>query len=190
MGLHERYPWFTRTWLLEGVGVAILFPLVQVMMIRDFSNPLIGILIVGIMLALLGAYYWINQRWVLVEETGRSTTPTPNLNQWHTTIFAGVIALAIGLQPVMEQLPGENLSHVSLMLFSMYGVGYLFLGQLLDSYHIRKTDRYAIYAGGLWMLVLIAAIPNIPVLREWSIAVLGLGMAIHHISAYIYLSSV
>lgn len=72
--------------------------------------------------------------------------------------------------------------------FALLGVGYIFMGQLLDAYHIRKADQRVFFVGGSWSLSLVSMIPCIPVLRERSLAVFGVERGTQHVVSYIYRS--
>jgi hypothetical protein len=183
MGLHERYPYWSRWWLIEGVGVGILFPLIQ-LLVRG-TLPLVWFLV------LAGGVFITHQVALrrVIARYERPATGVPNWMNWQYIAFAGIIALGIALLPVIEALDEVfTLYYAFVAGGSILGVTYLFVGQLLEAYHIRKSDRYAFYVGGLWLLVLTAVLPNLPTIREWAFAALGIGLAIHHIGSYLYIS--
>lgn len=55
----------------------------------------------------------------------------------------------------------------------MLGLGYMVAGETLKAYRIRARDRRAFHAGGLLMVVLGVAIPNVEVLHTWGYAAFG-----------------
>jgi len=183
MGLHERYPFWSRWWLIEGVGVGILFPLIQLLVRGTLSLLWFVILAGGVFLA-----HQLALRRVIACYD-RPATGVPSWMNWQYIAIAGMMALVVALSPLdgIVETMGE-LYYAVIAGGSMIGVAYLFMGQLLEAYNIRKSDRYAFYVGGLWLLVLTAALPHIPALRGWSFAALGIGLAVHHIGSYLYLS--
>jgi hypothetical protein len=182
MGLHERYPFWSRWWLIEGVGVGILFPLIQ-LLVRG-TLPLLWFLVFA------GGVFIVHQIALgrLIARYERPATGVPNWMHWQYIWLAGMVALSIALFPVNDALDVLPLYAAVAAGGSMLGVAYLFMGQLLEAYHIRKSDQYAFYIGGLWVLALTAVLPNLPVIQEWSFAVLGIGLAVHNVGSYLYIS--
>lgn len=184
MGLREEHPYWWRFWIVEGVGVGVLFPVLQVG-IRDGFRPWVVALLVAVFLL-----HQVAMRRVL-SGYERPTTGVPSWDTWHYVLFAGMAALIVGLAPVFDGLGDAAATRLALVSAgSVVGLGYLYMGQLLGSYDIRRADRYAFYAGGLWILALIAAIPHVPAVRGWEWAVLGLGVAAHNVGSYVVLSRV
>ncbi|MCU4972481.1 hypothetical protein OB955_06985 [Halobacteria archaeon AArc-m2/3/4] len=184
MGLREEYPYWWRWWLVEGIGVGLLFPLIQFGLRDGFSYPLIA-LVVGVFLGHQLAL------WRILKDYEKPTTGVPSWDAWNVTLIAGILAIAIGFGPVTDQLAFEyTMTVIFVAAGSVAGVAYLFMGQLLEGYDIRTADRYAFYVGGAWLLVLVAVVPHVPFLREWAFAVLGIGLAIHNIGSYVVLSRV
>lgn len=184
MGLREEYPYWWRWWLVEGIGVGLLFPLIQFGLRDGFSYPLIALVVVvflGHQLAL----------WRVLKGYEKPTTGVPSWDAWNVTFVAGIAAVAVGLGPVTDQLAFEYaMTAIFVTAGSIAGVAYLFMGQLLEGYDIRTADRYAFYVGGAWLLVLVAVVPHVPVLREWAFGVFGIGLAVHNIGSYVVLSRV
>lgn len=185
MGLHEQYPYWTRWWLIEGVGIGILFPLIQFVVREPHPIIVLGFLVLAGGVLLVGQI--ARSRGIAHYE--RPPTGVPDWEKWQYPAIAGVVALVGALLPVLPALKAVSGTYYMVVTVgSMFGVAYLFMGQLLEAYHIRKSDRYAFYVGGLWLLVLTAVLPNIPALRGWALAVLGIGLAIYHVGAYLYIS--
>lgn len=185
MGLHEQYPYWSRWWLIEGVGLGILFPAMQLVVGEPRPLLILGFLVLagGVLLVSLVA----RSRGIARYE--QPPTGVPDWENWQLIAVAGIAALFGALFPVLPSLEAvSELYYMVVAMGSMFGVAYLFMGLLLEAYNIRKSDRYAFYVGGLWLLALTAVLPNIPVLRGWAFAALGIGLAIYHVGAYLYIS--
>lgn len=185
MGLHERYPYWSRWWLIEGVGLGILFPVMRLVVGEPRPILALGFLVLAGGVLLVGQVAL--RRGIARYE--QPATGVPDWENWQVIAVAGVAALFGALFPVLPSLKAvSELYYLVVAMGSMMGVAYLFMGQLLEAYHIRKSDRYAFSVGGLWLLVLTAVLPNVPALRRWSFAALGIGLAIYHVGAYLYIS--
>lgn len=184
IGLTEKHPYWIRSWLIEGVTVGILFPLFQLGLRDGFESWLI-VLIVSIF-----AIYFVVD-WQAQIGYERPTTGVPSWTTWHVVIFAGIGALVLGLRPIFDQLDASNSVTLSLVLGgTILGVGYMFMGQLLEAYDVRRADKYAFYIGGTWILVLSAVIPHVAFFEGWEYAVLGIGIAVHGIATSFVLSRI
>ncbi|MFP8954682.1 hypothetical protein ACLI4Z_17195 [Natrialbaceae archaeon A-arb3/5] len=182
MGIAERHPYWWRFWVVEGIGVAVGFVLVQLWLRWGFDLRL------GAALAGVFALDYLAKRRIKAEyEPPARGLPSQKL--WLGIIFVGLGALIVGLGPVFRHLgEAESVRLALLSAAAVVGVGYLYMGQLLEAYDIRAADRYAFYLGGVWILVLAVAIPFVSAFRGWEYAVFGLGLAVHHIGAYIALA--
>lgn len=183
MGLHERYPFWSRWWLIEGVGVGVLFPLIQLFTRGDLS--LVWLVLLG------GGVFFVHQlaQWRVISQYDRPASGVPSWTNWQYIAVAGVLTLLVGLYPVGDALYASGeLSFATIAGATMIGVAYLFMGQLLESYRIRTADRYAFYVSGGWLLVLAAVLPNVPVFQGWVFTAMGVGIAVQHIGAYLYIS--
>ncbi|NHN42378.1 hypothetical protein G9C85_12175 [Halorubellus sp. JP-L1] len=184
LGLAEEHPYWWRFWLLEGVGLGVTLPVVQVGLRDGFSPPLLA-LAIGLFLA----HQFLT--WRALERYDRPTGGVPSWRAWNVTYGAGAVAAAIGLLPVLERLATDDMFVTAFVVATaISGVAYLYMGQLLASYNIRAPDCYAFYTGGVWLLVLAAVVPHIPPLLGWEFAVLGIGLAAHNVGAYVVLSRV
>lgn len=184
MGLAEEYPYWWRYWLIEGIGLGVTFPVIQ-LGLRDGFSPLLVVLVVGMFLT----YQFV--AWRVLGEYERPTTGVPSWTAWNTTYGAGALAIAVGLLPVLEQLAFEDVIVTAVVAGgAISGIAYLYMGQLLGAYNIRAADRYAFYTGGVWLLVLAAIIPHVPPIAGWEFAVLGIGLAAHNVGSYVILSQV
>lgn len=175
MGLTEAHPYWIRSWLVEGVTVGILFPLLQ-FGLRDGFGPWLITLIVGI----FALYLFVD--WRTRTASVQPTTGVPSWTTWHVIVFVGLGALIVGLGSIFDQLNASDTAIFTLVLAgTVLGVGYMFMGQLLKAYDIRRADQFAFYIGGAWILVLSAGIPHVALFAGWEYAVLGIGIAVHGI---------
>ena len=182
LGLAEEYPYWWRWWLVEGVGVGILFPLIQFGFNRGFSSLLLVVL-VGVFLV----HQYVSLR--VLKGYERPSTGVPSWTTWNAILIAGVVALTTGFNPIFDQVAQESRDTIMFVfLGSIGGVCYLFMGQLLEAYNIRKVDRYAFYIGGVWFLMMVAILPHVTLLQDWELAAFGIGIAIHNIATYLILS--
>ncbi|WP_247002567.1 hypothetical protein [Halosolutus gelatinilyticus] len=184
VGLQEEYPYWWRWWLVEGLGTGVIFPLLEWGIRDGFSAPLI-VALVAVTLAHQLSLYRIQSRYE------RPTTGIPSWGQWHLALFAGTIAVFVGVRPFFDAVDGDEILTLWLVLVAgLLGLGYLYLGQLLRAYDIRKPDRYAFYTGGVWILVLAAAIPYVPAAHGFAFTIFGASYASYCILAYVVLSRV
>ncbi|GAB3021676.1 hypothetical protein [Natronobiforma cellulositropha] len=184
MGLAEAHPYWVRTWLIEGVSVGVLFPLFQ-LGLRDGFEPWLLVTLAGVF-----ALYVLVSRWA--KRTSEDpTTGVPSWTTWHVVVFAGIGALVVGLGPLFAQLDEASSQTLAMVLGgTVVGVGYMYMGQILEGYAVRRADRNAFYVGGAWILVLTGFIPRIDAVTGWEFAVLGIGIAIYGIVAYLVLSRI
>lgn len=184
MGLREEYPYWWRFWVVEGVGVGLMFPILQYGLREGFD-----LWIVALFLGVFAGHQLVLRKILSAYE--RPTTGVPSWNTWHYIIFAGVGALIVGLRPFYHQVEPAQQHALSLVTVgTILGIAYLYLGQLLRAYDIRDADCYAFYAGGVWILLLSALIPHVSRFQGWEFAVFGVGYAIYCLTAYAVLSRV
>lgn len=184
MGLTEEHPYWVHSWLIEGVTVGVLLPLFQ-LGLRDGFEPWLITAIVGIFTLYLFADWWTRTAYE------QPTTGVPSWTTWHVIVFAGIGALVVGLRPIFDQLVASDTVTLTLVLAgTILGVGYMFMGQLLEACDIRRADQYAFYVGGAWILVLSAGIPHVALFVGWEYAVLGIGIAVHGIATSLVLSRI
>lgn len=179
MGLEERYPSQFQLWLVYGVLVALAAGVSQFIVLNRLPGWYHPIAWFG----LVGAAGFV--QWFRADEPDGATTGSkPNIPLQFGTIFAYyvVVLAATGVFPS----PGYLVESAVIfgMIVGLVGVSYVVIGSSLAAYYIRKRDRYAFYAGGLWMFVLAVAIPVVPTLRQWGYAAFGGLYLIHSIAAY------
>lgn len=179
MGLQERYPSRFHLWLVYGVLVALAAAASQFVVLNrlpGWFHPIAWFVCMGI----AGLVQW-------VRVDGREESPAvskPNIALQFGAIFAyyGVVLAVMGVLPSVSYLLESAV--IFGMVVGLVGVGYVVAGSSLAAYYIRKRDRYAFYAGGLWMLPLAVAIPVVPPLRTWGYAVFGGLYLVHSVAAY------
>ncbi len=183
-GLNDQDTSWSQWWLIQGVAFGLLFPAIQ--LLAHEPHPL---LIVGFVLYAGGVLYFTqiatNRAFAGID---RRSTGLQHWEKWQYPAIVGIVALLGALIPVLPMLKAEGGLYFMLVAFgSMFGVAYLYIGLLLNAYQNRKAEHYAFYGGGLWILILTVALANIPALRGWSIAALGLGIALYHLCSSLYL---
>ncbi|WP_247731248.1 hypothetical protein [Halovivax limisalsi] len=183
VGLAESHPYWWRMWLVEGLGVALLFPLFNVGFVYGFSIPVVG----GLLAVFAGHQYALYRVQRAYDEP---TTGIPDWGRWHLGFFAGLFAWIVGLSPVLDAVPG--LAETPLIWVGagiVMGVAFFYMGQLLGAYHIRSADRNAFYLGGSWLLAVSAALPWLPdTVQDWAFATLGLAYGLYCLVAYVVLA--
>jgi hypothetical protein len=183
MGLQERYPSQFQFWLVFGVLVSAASLGSQLIALRDLSGTLHTVVWVGF-LGIANVYQW---RTSSASESS-STGTKPRIGLLWLAVFSFVFVLLFTLFPEIGDL-GD--AQQEILLFSQFvgltGVGYLVVGEALRAYYIRRRDRWTFYIGGLWMLVLAALLPNVPVLQTWGYAAFGIVYGIHAVASYIAL---
>lgn len=182
MGLHERYPYMTKLWLTEGILVGILSIVLQIIVYRDISFFWYGIVAVGIVIVEQVVF-----RRIVRNAERTATGPKPSLTVLIVAITLGVFALFFGLDPVIAHQTVNEAVVSAVVVTALFGVLYLSVGNMLIAYSIRKTDRYAIHIGGLWLFVLAAAITHVPLLQRWAYAAIGVSVIVHGIGSYLVL---
>ncbi|WP_231190399.1 hypothetical protein [Haladaptatus sp. DYF46] len=184
MGLQEAYPYWWHFWIVEGLAVGVVFPIMQ-LGFREGFRPWIIALTVGVLIA----YEVV--LWRMISTYERPTTGVPSWRTWHIILFGGMGTLIVGTGPYVDAIEFAQLMPLWLVLVgTLIGVAYLYLGQLLSAYNIRDADCYAFFLGGFWSLILVATIPYVPAARGWEFAVFGVGYAVYCLSAYAVLSKV
>ncbi len=182
VGLQDEYPYWWRWWLVEGVGVGITLPLLEWGVREGFSLVLIGALIAVFVAHQLALYH-------IQSSYEPPTTGIPSWGTWHLAFFAALGAVLVGMNPFLDAIDtSETLVLWLVVVGGLLGLGYLSLGQLLEAHNIRKADRYAFYAGGIWILGLVAVIPYVPQVYGWAFTIFGVSYACYCIVAYVILS--
>lgn len=169
MGIAERYENAPVQWLLFGVVVALGCALSQFVVLERLS----GLWFLAIWFGLFGAFgavlYW--------RFDGRSWGPggdTPNVGFQILVVYVASFALqavAAPFLPTLEYL--AETAYVLGLVLVMLGVAYLVAGETLKAHRIRDRDRYAFHVGGVLLVGLGVAVPNLEPLHEWGFAAFG-----------------
>lgn len=193
MGLEDRYPGQRKLWLVYGVGVAVVSLLTEVLFVVE-QLPSWGYFLVWLVfLALVGAAQW----W-LVSRTPTGPTPSsaPDWRVLFATLVLATVALSGLVQPLFPYLIDAESTETAGILQGAYffglviavaGVGFLFVGNALRAYHIRKRDRWVFYGAGVWMLVYASWFTHSEFLRLAGYAVFGILFLLYSIAAYVLL---
>jgi hypothetical protein len=185
MGIHERYPYMTKIWLVEGVIVGIIAIGMQ-FAFRDMI-PIYWLVI--LILGMVGIEQ-VTFRWIIRNSEQSPTGSKPSMNVLVVAMVLGMFALVTGLDPLIDNSAVDETVMSAVLITALSGILYLTVGNMLVAYSIKKTDRYAIYIGGLWLFVLAGAMTHVPFLQYWAYAAFGVSVIVHGIGSYIVLSRV
>lgn len=185
MGIHDRYPYMTKIWLAEGVLVGVAAIGMQFVFRGEIPSYWLGILLIG----LIGIEQVVFRRIIRTTEQP-ATGSKPSLNVLVAAMVLGMFALVTGLDPMIDHPNVEEIVVGAVILTTLFAILYLSVGNMLVAYSIKKTDRYVIYIGGLWLFVLAAAITHVPFLQEWAYAAFGASVIVHGIGTYVVLARV
>jgi len=182
MGLEDRYPSQFYLWLVYGALVGLASGASQFIVLNElpgFYHPIAWFGVIGT----AGVVQWLRGG----EGDEQPAGVKPNIPLQFGAVFAYylVIIAATGVLPSAGYLVESAV--IFGMTVGLVGVGYIVVGSSLTAYYIRKRDRYAFYAGGLWMFGLAVAIPVVPFLRTWGYAVFGGLYVVHSVTAYLLL---
>lgn len=185
IGLQDRYSDVPRKWLLYASVVVVAAGASQLVVLERSSAWLHA----PIWFLAIGTASVVDRQWFgSGDQYGTAGgKPSPAI------LFAVVLALVVPIQLVFTPLFGgaEYLQTTSIVLGSivvMIGAAYLLMGNLLRAYYIRRQDRIALYVGGLVMLPLGVAIPNVEVLHTWGFSAFGVVYALYAVLAYVTLT--
>lgn len=185
LGIQERYPGGTRTWLVFGVLVGVASILSQVVYLERLPGYWYGVIWMGMMS--LGMAVQVRTNRSRGELSG---TDRPSWVFLFATMLVTALVLLAILSPVLAELSYEaaNLYVALVFLTLLGGTGYLLLGNTLKAYHIRRIDRYAFYLGGGWLLLLGMFTPYSQFLRTWFYGVYGVVYIAYTLCVYLILT--
>lgn len=191
MGLEERYPGQRRLWLVYGVVIGLASILLELIFIVNPDAP-------GMF------YFWLWVTYALV--TGLSLMrlasgmprdiESVTVPDWR--VLFGTLVLAFGTSMVQfypalsaaeRALPSEEFAplegaFVYSLVISISGIGFLFAGNALRAYRIRKRDRRVFYGAGVWMLVFAALFTSVEWLRPVGYGLFGVCFLAYSLAAY------
>lgn len=184
MGIQERYPSAFQLWLLYG-GLGVLAAFGSQIVVTLELSPW------GHWVAWGGFYGvgYLYERFQLSTQQGTPPGSTPNIRVQIAGTVALLFAVLVAVSPSLGELSAvESQALIFALIIATVGAIYVVQGASLRAFNIRARDRYAFYAGGVWMLVFGAVMPRIDILQEWGYATFGILFAIHGIVSYVFLS--
>jgi hypothetical protein len=186
MGLGERYESQFHLWLVYGVLVGLASLGSQAVVLYGLPGWGHWLSWGGFMA--LGVLYQA----VALDGSGSDRTTgadaRPNIGLTYLAVFGYAVAVLAIAAPLFEGVGGAVASSTIFAVFvGAVGLAYLLAGNSLKAYYIRRRDRYAFYAGGVWILALAVLIPRIGLLQRWGYAAFGVAFAVHAVASYLYL---
>lgn len=183
MGIAERYDGAPEQWLLFAAFVALGSAISQFLVLErapDFWIPIVWLVLLG------GSALGLSRRYDYAYGPGRSE---PNVGFQILVVYLGSFAALFAVAPFLPELGylAENALTLGLVVV-MLGLGYLVAGETLKAYHIRARDRYALHAGGVLMVALGVAIPNVEALHTWGFGAFGASYAVYAAASYLVLT--
>lgn len=180
MGIAERYESAIDVWLWFGVLVALASTLSQYVVLNRLPNAWHAPIWLGILVIGGGGLMW----W----RFDASWTPgatDPNVGFQILVVYLGAMAVQLAAAPFLPELGYlAETAFVLGIILVMLGLGYLVAGETLKAYQIRARDRRAFHAGGLLMVGLGLAIPNLEVLHTWGYATFGGSYLVYAVATY------
>lgn len=184
MGLQEQYPMAFQLWLLYGT-LAVFASLGSQAVVTFDLSPF------GHWLSWGGFYTlgYLYERFALEEYEISAPETKPSIR----VQIAGVVGLLVAALFIVTPLQSdqgsvESQATIFGLILAAIGAIYIVQAASLRAYRIRARDRYAFYAGGIWMLAYGAVMPRIALLQEWGYAIFGILFAVHGIVSYIFLA--
>lgn len=184
MGLQERYPSRFHAWLVYGLLVPLAALGSQAVVLYDL--PGWGHLLSwGGFMGAGGVYLWLSG----AEASGPGAGPgKPNIGVQWLTVFGYALVVLLAVSPALAGVDSVAAqATVFAVVVGAVGASYLLLANALEAYYVRQFDRRVIAVGGLWMLVLAAAIARVDLLRTWGYAAFGLAYFAYAMAAYLVL---
>lgn len=179
MGIAQRYEGAPEQWLLFGVVVAVGSAISQVLLferVAGFWYPVVWL----VLFAAMGVA--LSRRFDYSLGPGVNE---PNVGFQILVVYLGSFATQFVARPFLADVGyfPENAFVLGLVAV-MLGLGYLVAGETLKAYRIRTRDRYALHAGGVLLVALGIAIPNVDVLHTWGYAAFGASYALYAAASY------
>jgi hypothetical protein len=186
MGLSERYPSQFQLWLVYGVLVGLASLGSQAIVLYDLPGWGHAVSWGGFMA--LGSVY----QYAAIDDPtsdGGTGGGKPSIGLQYLAVFGYAVLVVWLAVPGLESLGSARASAtIFAVAVGAVGLAYLLAGNALRAYYIRRRDRLAFYAGGVWMLTLAAAIPAVPLLRQWGYAAFGIAFGLHAVASYYVLA--
>lgn len=188
MGIQERYPSQAKSWILWGSLFAAACFLSQIVAIKQWPGYLYAV----IWWILMGAVGGPLQAKISKEHEGEIVETGTKPSFWVSivAVLAAAFVIVISTSPFIGDLGYyETTAYIGTTILALVGVYYVILGNQLKAYYIRKSDRYALYIAGAWLLALSAVIPHFQILTNWMYAIYGATFAAYSLGAYRILSA-
>jgi hypothetical protein len=121
---------------------------------------------------------------------------TPSWRVFFGTLVIAAVLLGLQSGPLL-MAASESLSQSAFaplngawaysLVISVAGIGFLFAGNTLRAYRVRRKDRWVFYGAGVWMLVYAVAFTNVVSLRRIGYGLFGVLFALYAVVAYLVL---
>lgn len=196
MGLEERYPGQRRMWPVYGAVMAVLLVALNASFTGYASARLPDWLYFWLFVGTVVAVALVQWRIASKASTGTASTPGPDFRVLLGTLFLAVLAFVVLTYPSIEvalqhlsQVDGARLEGATVYgaVIAIAGLGFLFTGNGLRAYRIRKRDRYVFYGAGLWMLAYGALMPHYEILGAIGYGLFGVLFFGYSVVAYLVL---
>ncbi|SEW03921.1 hypothetical protein [Halobacterium jilantaiense] len=183
MGIAERYESAPEQWLLFSVLVAAGSAISQALLFERAAGFWFPVVWFG----LFGAgSVALSRRYDYAFGPGHSE---PNVGFQILVVYLGSFAALFAVDPFLPELGYLTENALTLGLVAvMLGLGYLVAGETLKAYRIRARDRYVLHGGGVLLVVLGVAIPNVDVLHTWGYAAFGASYVVYAAASYLVLT--
>lgn len=186
MGIQDRYSGAIQQWLLYAVLVAVASALSQFVVLERLSGwyhfPVwVGVFGGG---AFLGTWYLDRHR-----DEPEPGTPKPSLAFQFAVVFLAFLPIQFVFGPITTEASYlvESATILGLVLV-LLGLSYLLMGNALRAHYIRRRDRLALHVGGVLMVALGVAVPNVEALHTWGFTAFGVTYVAYALGAYAVLS--
>jgi len=183
MGIAERASGAAEMWLLFGAVVAVGSAISQALVFERVAGFWYPVVWLGLFAASGVA---LSRRFDYSYGPGANE---PNVGFQILVVYAGSFATQFVARPFLADVGylAENAFVLGLVAV-MLGLGYLVAGETLKAYRIRARDRYALQAGGVLLVVLGVAIPNVDALHTWGFAAFGASYVVYAAASYLVLT--
>ncbi|SDR28484.1 hypothetical protein [Natronobacterium texcoconense] len=185
MGIHERYPTQFQLWLVYGLLTMLASFGSQAVVTYDLPGWGHAASWGGFMGAGILYSWYVGGDY----EEPEDTTTKPDLTVQSMSIVAYLLAVLFIVTPLLSDAsPLVESATIFALIIGAVAASYVVTGASLKSYYVRARDRYAFYAGGVWILVYAVAMVHVPPLQEWGYAIFGVLYAVYGVTAYVYLA--
>jgi hypothetical protein len=179
MGIADRYAGAVEQWLVFGVLVAVASALSQYVVLERLPDYWFAVIWLGV----LGGGTAVLS-WRYDNRAGQNRSQPNVVTQIFVSYFAS-FGVLFAVAPVIGDVGylAWNATLLGVVLV-MLGVGYLVASETLKAHRIRARDRYAFAVGGVILVALGVAIPNVEALHTWGYAVFGATYLLYAVASY------